>query len=58
MDHEEQIELRDKMIAILAKALSKDPYQQLTFIRLAEDDARDEMNKSLFLVSGVPREDL
>ena len=50
MSHEEEIELRDRMILVLAKALSKDPTQQHVFIRLAEDDARDAMSDTLYVI--------
>jgi len=48
MTHEEEIELRDRMILSFAAKLSANPEQQRKFIRLAEDDAKDAMSKPVY----------
>lgn len=50
MSHEDQIELRDRMILILSSALTKDPEQQRRLIRVAEAQATEEMNCPVYVM--------
>ena len=56
MSDEDKIELRDRMILILARAIHREPELQRRLIRVAEAQAVEEMEQPIFLAVNNERQ--